>query len=213
MRIASGILGVAVVALLAACHNNRVAPTPTAPTRLLLTSRGSDYSPETTLAVTVRVGVDSVMIGIDSGSIVAPGRVAAGGPALMKGLTLSVLLVTTAAAAADTVKELPARWMPLASSGPRPVADSLHLGVPARLADLRFAIARPPGLDPATSWVVFRVDGDALVLPARLADGTLPPSLTIRGGVVGFVCAGRNLDGAPDANRTLRMSENYLAAC
>lgn len=211
MRIATGILGLAVMVLPAACQN-RVATTSAAPTRLLLTSRGSDYSPETTLAVTVRVGVDSVVIGIDSGSIVAPGRMAAGGPALMKGLTLSALLVTTAAAAADTGK-VAAPWTLLASSSPRPVADSLHIGVRARLATLRFAIARPSGLDPARSWVVFRVDGDALVLPARLADGTLPPSHTIPGGVVGFVCADRNLDGAPDASRALQMSENYLAAC
>ncbi len=174
----------------------------------LLSSERSDYSPVVRLAVAVADAGDSVVVRVDSGMVVAPG--AGRASVVMRDLRIEALLVTSPPPAADVTR---APWAPLAASAPQPLADSLLLGVAEPLPPMRFVVARPPGLDPKRSWVIFRIVGDAITTPVRYADGTTVASRPVEGGVRVFACADRSLAGRLDRRRAAALAVAYLSVC
>lgn len=180
------------------------------PSGYLVSSTASDYSPALHAQVAVEIAADSVVVRVDSGSIVAPGEAASRRGAVMHAITMEALLV---GAPAKDHGPLPTPWTPIATSDAIVVADSLALGVSQPLRPIRFAIARPTSLDRRRAWLVFRIRADGEATPVHLADGRLLAGRRVPGGVRVFPCADRNLSGRLDKRRAARLKKEYLAAC
>lgn len=180
------------------------------PSGYFVSSTASDYSPVLRAQVAVEMAADSVVVRVDSGSLVAPGEAASRRGAVMRAITMEALLV---GAPPKDHGPLPTPWTPIAVSAAQLAADSLSLGVSQPLRPIRFAIARPTSLDPRRAWLVFRIRADGEATPVHLADGTLLAGRRIVGGVRVFACADRNLSGRVDKRRAARLKRDYLAAC
>lgn len=180
------------------------------PSGYLVSSAASDYSPVLRAQVAVEMVGDTVVVRVDSGSLVAPGQAASGRRAVMRAITMEALLV---GAPAKHHGPLPTPWTPIAISAAQLAADSLALGVSHPLPPIRFAIARPTSLDRRRAWLVFRIRADGETTPVHLADGTLLAGRRIIGGVRVFACADRDLSGRVDKRRAARLKKDYLAAC
>lgn len=180
------------------------------PSGYLVSSIASDYSPVLRARVAVEIAGDSVVVRVDSGSLVAPGEAGSRRRAVMRAITMESLLVGEPA---KNHGPLPTPWTPIAISAAQLVADSLALGVSQPLHPLRFAIARPASLDRRRAWLVFRIRADGETTPVHLADGTLLAGRRIVGGVRVFACADRNLSGRVDKRRAAGLKKDYLAAC
>lgn len=180
------------------------------PSGYLVSSTASDYSPVLRAQVAVEIAGDTVMVRVDSGSLVAPGEAGSRREAVMRAITMEALLVGEPA---KNHGPLPTPWTPIAISAAQVVADSLALGVSQPLHPIRFLIARPTSLDRRRAWLVFRIRADGETTPVHLADGTLLPGRRIVGGVRVFACADRNLIGRVNKRRAARLKRDYLAAC
>ncbi len=99
-------------------------------------------------------------------------------------------------------------WMERSASQSVAVADALVMGVPQTSGPVQFSLSLPPGLDPAKSWLVFRLTGPAKAMAARMADGSAPPEIKLPAIRV-FACAVQNLDGNPDKARAKVMADAY----
>lgn len=204
-RLAAVVIMLAPPATLTAC-----APRTGKPSGYLVSSVASDYSPVLRAQVAVEMAGDTVVVRVDSGSLVAPGQGLSRRGAVMRAVTMEALLVR---APDKSHGPLPTPWTPLATSAAQLAADSLALGVAQPLHPLRFAIARPSTLDTRRAWLVFRIRADGEATPVHLADGTLLAGRRVAGGVRVFACADRNLGGRVDKRRAARLKRDYLAAC
>lgn len=70
---------------------------------------------------------------------------------------MTALLTTPTAAASRDPSKPP--WSSIAESDSIDIADSLRLGETRRLPQMRFAVPRPAGFDPAHALLVFRITG------------------------------------------------------
>ena len=147
---------------------------------------------------------------VDGGTVVAPGSVGGAPRVVMRNLRVQAIL---AEASRPVEGAPPEPWSPLAAAEPATLADSLLLGIPRELGAMRFAIARPEGLDPRRAWLVFRIVGQAVTTPVRFSDGTGLPSKAVDGGVRVFACSDRALSGHLDRTRRRKLEQAYLSAC
>ena len=175
-----------------------------------LSSERSEYSPTLRLAIAVADSGDSIVVRVDGGTVVAPGSVGGAPRVVMRNLHVQALV---ARASTPVEGAPPEPWSPLAASESAPLADSLLLGIPRELGPMRFAIARPEGLDPRRAWLVFRIVGQAITTPVRYSDGTEVASRAVEGGVRVFACADRTLSGHLDRTRRKKLERAYLSAC
>ncbi len=178
-----------------------------------VSSAGSDYSPQLSALVETTVAPDSLHVRLTNGSLVAPGDLGGNGRALMRGVTLEALVVAAPppAPAGSVAPEAP--WEAVTQSARTLVADSLLLGVSHPLRDFSFGIPRPPSLDLARTWLVFRIRATGIATPVRLEDGTVLEGKDVEDGVRVFACAERNLDGRVDRKRAKELKRSYIAAC
>lgn len=195
----------AAICSLSACAHRQVATS-----GYLVSSSRSDYSPALTATVVVDDRRDSIVVRLDSATLLAPGEAMAKGKASMRALTIEAILVR---APGKDEGPLPTPWISIATSEPHPLADSLVVGAPHSIPALRVALARPATLDPERTWLVFRIRADAEATPVHLADGTLLAGRRVESGVRVFACADRNLTGRLDRRRAKGLRRNYLAAC
>lgn len=205
--------------LTAGCRAPRAGrPVPPPGVPLALSSESSEYAPVLRVAARVRVAADSVVVALDSGFVLSPGQRAPGLPAVMRALRFTAILAAprppgaSQAGAPGTAAGRNA-WVVLAEGAPRPLADSLYVGVPHPLAPGRVAVARPPGLDPRRAFLMFRIEGDAVEIGRAGPAGGVRAGRVLRGGVRVYACAAANLDGGPDAGRTAALAAAYTAAC
>ncbi len=202
-------LGVAIVGAilptLGGCLGARQPPSP-----WNVSSVASDYSPAVELAARATVGADdAVVVQVDSGFVVVPGELRPGSHPVMRGLTLTALVV---APSPDTTG-VAHPWEALAESAPVPFADSLRYGEQQRVSALTLVIPSPRDRLPERAWLVFRIDGPAVSEPVRLASGELLAGRLVPGGVRVFACADWNLDRQRDDERARAMKKHYNGAC
>ncbi|MEO7966106.1 MAG: hypothetical protein ABIT38_19560 [Gemmatimonadaceae bacterium] len=180
---------------------------------LNVSSVGSDYSPQLSAKVTTTISSDSVVVHLSDAKILAPGDAIGIAHPLMRDVTIEALLVGAPPALPSVTDGATPPWEPLAQSETRLLADSLFIGVAHSVTAMRFALARPVGLDPARSWLVFRIRATGVATPVRLENGTLLPGRDVRDGVRVYACSDRSLNGAKDRERAKKMRKSYLAAC
>jgi len=186
----------------------------------LISSIGSSYSPVVSFAAKVSV-TDSVRVQVDRARVLAPGEVFPGMRAVAGAIEMQALLVfanpdadlskpTTAPSIDRNGTRKP--WLERAGSNTLRLADSLLMGVEQTTGPLRFTLPLPAGADRSASWLVFRVTGPSVAMPARMADGTVAPMFAMPAIRV-FACSATNLDGKIDAARQRQMTEAYSAVC
>lgn len=186
----------------------------------LITSVGSSYSPVVSFAAHVRV-TDSVRVQLDRVRVLSPGGVFPGMGAVTGTIEMQALVVS-ANPDADLSKTTTARtidrngtrkpWLERTGSRNVRLADSLMMGVEQTTGPLRFTLPLPADADLSASWLVFRITGPSVAMPARMADGTMAPMLAMPAIRV-FACSAKNLDGKTDAARQQQMKEAYSAGC
>ncbi|MEO7362918.1 MAG: hypothetical protein ABI120_21475, partial [Gemmatimonadaceae bacterium] len=103
-------------------------------------------------------------------------------------------------------------WLERAGSKTVRLADSLLMGMEQSTGPLRFTIPLPADADLSATWLVFRVTGPSVAMPARMADGSSAPMFAMPAIRV-FACSAKNLDGKTDAARQRQMREDYSAIC
>lgn len=182
-----------------------------------VSSATSDYSPTVTFTVGVRLS-DSVRVHVDRLTVLAPGDVFEGMGATIGSVTMQALLVVAADSGASANAQaspngVRKHWTAIAASGVQPVVDSLRMGVPRHVGALDFTLPRPPALDAARSWLVFRVAGASVGTPMRMADGSVVAARIDANGVRVFACAPFNLNGARDRERSTRLAASYTEWC
>lgn len=178
-----------------------------------ISSAGSDYSPQLRADVHTTVATDSVHVRLTNGSLVAPGDLGGNGRALMRGVTLEALVVAAPPPPPAGSLAPPPPWEALTQSARTVIADSLLLGVAHPFDEFTIAIPRPPSLDLARSWLVFRIRATGVATPVRLEDGTVLAGKDVADGVRVFACSERNLDGRVDRKRAKELRRSYIAAC
>jgi hypothetical protein len=198
--------------LAAACAHPRLA-TP----GFNVSSERSDYSPAVRLAVALPVATpasssDTLTVVIDSAVITAPGAVSTDTTPVMRDLYITPLLATRASPASAT-NGPPEPWHAIASGDSVLLADALHLGVPRAVGHLVLRIAPSAPIDPARTWLVFRISGMDITNAVRLADGSIIPRRPIAGGVRVYACADWTLAGYVDKARSKALTKAYTAAC
>lgn len=183
----------------------------------LVSSADSDYSPVVTFNARVSV-TDSVRVSVDRMRIVSPGEVFPGQGASTGLIEMQALLVTTNPIANNRSAPNADRngaskpWLEQSASVSVTVADALFSGIPQTTGRLQFALSLPAGVNPAESWLVFRISGPAKAMAARMADGSVAPSFALPAIRV-FACAVKNLNGKTDDARLKVMKESYSMAC
>ena len=177
----------------------------------VVSSEASSYSPVVRLVITVDTTADSILVAIDSGSILAHGIARSAG-AVMRDLTLEAIVAQKPEEHASSSK-LIEPWAVLAASSPHRLVDSLVFEKTVPLALLRLSVLRPVGIDPHNSWLVFRIRGTAVTSQIQLADGRVIPSEVRPGGVRVFACSERNLAGTLDKDRARRLAKAYASVC
>lgn len=189
---------------------------------LTVSSVRSSYSPVVSFNAAVRIS-DSVRVQIERVRVLAPGETFEGmGP--VTGRVDMQALIVTANPDADLSRAVidgldgsdrngtRKPWVELAAGQSVRLADSLMMGVEQRTGPVVFTIPVPSDTRPASSWLVFRITGAAISMPARLADGSVAPLFELPPIRV-FACATKNLDGKTDAARQRVMKEMYSAGC
>ena len=177
----------------------------------VVSSEASSYSPVVRLAITVDTTADSILIAIDSGSMLAHGIARSAG-AIMRDLTLEAIVAQKPPEHASSAK-LIEPWAVLATSSPYRLVDSLVFEQTVPLAPRRLSVRRPGGIDLHTMWLVFRIRGTALTNQIQLADGRVIPAEVRPGGVRVFACSERNLAGTLDKDRARRLARAYARSC
>jgi hypothetical protein len=177
----------------------------------VVSSEASSYSPVVHLAIAVDTTADSILVAIDSGSILAHGIARADG-AVMRDLTLEAI-VARKPETKESSSQLIEPWAALATSRPLRLVDSLVFEVTVPLSPLRLAVSRPTGLDLHESWLVFRIRGTAVTNQIRLADGRVIPGEVRPGGVRVYACSNRNLAGTFNKDRARRLTKEYASVC
>lgn len=189
---------------------------------LQVSSLTSDYSP--VVAFTAKVDVtDSVRVRIDRARVVAPGEDIPEMGAITGAIEMQALLVTenpladmnrpmSADEAASDRNGSRKPWREQSVSNRVKIADSLRMGVAQTTAPLQFTLPLPPTANTAKSWLVFRISGESVALPARMADGSIAPMLSMPPIRV-FACSTKNLDGRTNKERKRQMEEAYSAGC
>jgi len=177
----------------------------------VVSSEASSYSPVVHLVITVDATPDSILVAIDSGSILAHGIARSAG-AVMRDLTLEAIVAHKPQEHPSSSK-LVEPWAVLATSPPYRLVDSLQFEQTVRLALLRISVVRPTGIDPHNTWLVFRIRGTAVTSQIQLADGRVIPSEVRVGGVRVFACSERNLAGTLDKDRARRLAKAYASVC
>jgi hypothetical protein len=177
----------------------------------VVSSEASSYSPVVHLAITVDTTADSILVAIDSGSILAHGIARSAG-AVMRDLTLEAI-VARKPDKQTTSSKLIEPWAALATSPPRPLVDSLVFEVPVALSGPRLSVLRPAGLDLHDAWLVFRIRGTALTNQIQLSDGRVIPAEVRPGGVRVYACSERSLAGTLDKDRARRLAKEYASVC
>ena len=187
-----------------------------------VSSLKSDYSPVVAFVAKVRL-TDSVHVQVDRVRVLSPGEVFPGmGP--VTGPIEMQALVVTANPAGDMNKPSANSdgsrdrngsrkpWREHAGSSQVRLADSLMMGVAHTTGPMHFTMPLPPATDLPASWLVFRITGSSVAMPARMADGSMAPIMAMPPIRV-FACSIRNLDGKIDAARKRQMDEAYSAGC
>lgn len=210
MRRWSGIVAAGVLA--AACAHPRLA----AP-GFNISSERSDYSPAVRLAVALPVvppasSSDTLTVVIDSAVVTAPGAVSSDTTPVMRDLYITALLATRAAPG-SAANGPPEPWHAIATGDSVLLADALHLGVPRGVGHLVLRVAPSAPVDPARTWLVFRISGMAITNAVRLADGSIIPRRPIAGGVRVYACADWTLAGYVDKARSKALARAYTSAC
>ena len=182
-----------------------------------VSSERSDYSPNLRLAVALPLlppapGVDSLTVVIDSGVLSAPGPRSADTVPIMRNLYMTALLATVTRSA-ERAKGLVEPWLAVAESDSVPVADALRLGERRAVRRIRLRIAYPVAIDPARTWLVFRITGAAMTKEVHLPDGRVVAPKSVAGGVRVFACADWSLAGYVDRHRATALARAYSAAC
>lgn len=186
----------------------------------LISSVGSSYSPVVSFTAKVSV-TDSVRVHMDRVRVLSPGDVFPGMGAVTGPLEMQALMVSinpdadlSKAATAPTADRNGTRkpWLERGGSNTVRLADSLLMGVEQTTEPLRFTLPVPVGVDLSASWLVFRITGPSVAMPARMADGTMAPTFAMPAIRV-FACSAKNLDGKTDAARQREMKEAYSAGC
>ena len=104
-------------------------------------------------------------------------------------------------------------WIEQARSNEVHLADSLMMGVEQTTGPLQFVLPLPPpNVVPAASWLVFRITGESVAMPARMADGSMAPLMAMPPIRV-FACSVKNLDGKTDTARKRQMEAAYSSGC
>ena len=176
----------------------------------VVSSEASSYSPVVHLVITVDTTADSILVEIDSGSILAHGIARSAG-AVMRDLTIEAI-VGRKPQSKDSPSKLVAPWEALATSRQYPLVDSLAFEVPVSLSPLRLSLSRP-GVDLHYSWLLFQIRGTALTNQIQLADGRVIPAAVHPGGVRVYACSERNLAGTLDKARAKRLASEYASVC
>lgn len=179
---------------------------------VLMSSEQSDYSPVVRLFGVVVAEPDSIRIVVDSGRLIVPGNKMHQAPATMRDLYITAMIALPGASQ-DTEQGLLRPWRAVAESDSVVLADSLYRGDTTAIPHMAFSIRRQPEFNAQRGWVMFRVSGAAITLPARLVNGPLLPSQIVPGGVRVFVCSERSIAGRSDAARSARMQASYSSAC
>jgi hypothetical protein len=182
-----------------------------------VSSERSNYSPTLRLAVALPLlphtaNVDSLTVVIDSGVVSAPGPRTADTVAIMRNLYMTALLAT-ATHSAGHAKGLVEPWLAVAESDSVPIADALRLGDRRVVRNIRLRIAYPVAVDPARTWLVFRITGAAMTKEVHLPDGRVVAPKRVTGGVRVFACADWSLAGYVDRRRTTALARAYSAVC
>lgn len=182
-----------------------------------VSSERSDYSPTVRLAIALPLSIadtagDSLTIVVDSAIVTAPGTPSSDTTPVMHDLYIAALLATRGQNPSQT-GQLPTPWVALAASDSVQLVDALHLGAPTRVGPLRLRVMRPRPLDPARTWLVFRITGTAISNAVRLANGEIIPTRARPGGVRVFACADWTLAGYLDRARARSLARAYNAAC
>jgi hypothetical protein len=177
----------------------------------VVSSEASSYSPVVHLAITVDTTADSILVAIDSGSILAHGIARSAG-AVMRDLTLEAIVARKPDKQASSSK-LIEPWAALATSRPLRLVDSLVFEATVPLSPLRLSVSRPAGVDLHESWIVFRIRGTAVTNQIRLADGRVIPAEVRQGGVRVYACSERNVAGTLDKDRARRLTKEYASVC
>lgn len=183
-----------------------------------ISSVNSSYSPVVSFAAKVRVS-DSIRVQVDRVRVLSPGEVFPGMGAVTGKLEIQALLVSVNPAA-DLSKTATSNdrngsrkpWLEHAGSSNVRLADSLLMGVEQTTGPLQFSLPLPSGTDLSATWLVFRITGAAVAMPARMADGTMAPIMEMPPIRV-FACAPKNLDGKTDTARRRLMAESYSTGC
>ena len=177
----------------------------------VVSSEASSYSPVVHLAMTVHTTADSIVVAIDSGSILAHGIARSAG-AVMRDLMLEALVARKPEKHGSS-SALVEPWAALATSRPYRLVDSLVFEVSVPLSPLRLSVSRPGGVDLHDIWLVFRIRGTALTNQIQLADGRVIPAEVRPGGVRVYACSERNLAGTLDKDRARRLAKEYASVC
>ena len=177
----------------------------------VVSSEASSYSPVVHLTITVDTTADSILVAIDSGTILARGITRSGGAA-MRDLTIEAVVARKPEDHTSSSK-LIEPWTALATSQPLRLLDSLVFEVTQRLSPLRLSISRPAALDPERSWLVFGIRGTAVTNRIQLDDGRVIPAEVRPGGVRVYACSERNLAGTLDKERAGRLASAYASVC
>jgi hypothetical protein len=200
------------LASIAACTHPRLAPA-----GFNVSSERSDYSPNVRLAIALPVvptaaSHDTITVVIDSAIVTAPGAASSDTTAVMSDLYITALLATRASAA-DAANGPPEPWHALAAGDSMLLADALHLGEPRAVGHLVLHVVPPSPLDPAETWLVFRISGVAMTNAVRLEDGRIIARRPVPGGVRVYACADWTLAGYIDKARAKALARAYTSAC
>lgn len=187
--------------------------------QLQVSSVQSDYAP--VVSFNARVAVDdSVRVDINLLRLLYPGEVFPGMGAVTGAIEMQALLVVTnpagnmeAAVASVDRNGTRKPWIERAASGSVALSRGLVMGVEQRVGPVRFVMPWPDGTDRDSSWLVFRITGPSVFMPARLADGSEMPAPVGMPPIRVFACALKNLNGKVDKPRRTLQAEFYSDAC
>lgn len=187
-----------------------------------VSSLKSDYSPVVAFVAKVRVS-DSVRVQVERVRVLSPGEVFPGMGPVTGRIEMQALVVSANPASdmnqpsanAESSRDRNGSrkpWREHAGSSQVRLADSLMMGVEQITGPLQFTVPLPVDTDLSASWLVFRITGSSVAMPARMADGTMAPIMAMPPIRV-FACSLRNLDGKMDALRKRQMEEAYSSGC
>jgi hypothetical protein len=204
------VLGVGLL-VASACAHPRLAPA-----GFNVSSERSDYSPTLRLAVALPIVptgkmYDTITVVIDSAIVSAPGVTSTDTTPVMRNLYITPLLATRGLGDESATGIRPP-WRALAAGDSAPLAGALRLGERVALGRIQLHIVPPSAFDPARSWIVFRITGDAVTKPVKLADGTMMGRRSVSPVRV-FACADWTLGGYVDRGRAKALARAYTAAC